>query len=95
MLEKKAKLNESLLYIFFRKCLYSVCEQLTDSDVHYYKEKLFPGVAMNITCAEELLCQAFMKNIFHENDLRKLKEVFKDRSDCLKLISLYTGTAIF
>lgn len=61
-------------------------------NVQYYKEKLLPGVSINVSCAEELLCQAFIKNVYHENDLSKLKEVFKERPDCLKLISSYTGT---
>ncbi|KAG8191891.1 hypothetical protein JTE90_019825 [Oedothorax gibbosus] len=75
------------------KCLFSVCDQLTIGDLRCYQGKLFPGVSMNVSCAEELLCKAYIQNIFHHNDLSKLKEVFKDRPDCSRLISSYTGSS--
>ncbi|GIZ04981.1 caspase-3 [Caerostris extrusa] len=79
------------------KSLYTICEQLTDGEVEYLKEKLFPdNSALNICCAEELFCLAFVKDIFQENNWQsKLVELLKDfRPDYCKLITSFKGTKL-
>ncbi|GFT07872.1 caspase-3 [Nephila pilipes] len=71
------------------KCLYEVCDQLTDGEVEYLKEKLFPdNSALNLCCAEELFCLAFLKDKLQENNWRdRLAKLFKDfHPDCYNLI---------
>ncbi|GFY63560.1 hypothetical protein TNIN_85731 [Trichonephila inaurata madagascariensis] len=79
------------------KCLYAVSDQLTDSEVEYLKEKLFPdGSVQNVCCAEELFCLAFVNDKSLENNWKnRLAELFKDfRPDCYNLITSFKGSEL-
>ncbi|CAL1274437.1 unnamed protein product [Larinioides sclopetarius] len=77
------------------KFLYCVCEQLADYEVDYLKKQLFPeDTNINVCCAEELICQAFLKGKLEENNWqRRLAEIFKCLlPGCSRLITSYKGS---
>ncbi|GBL87556.1 Caspase-7 [Araneus ventricosus] len=79
------------------KFLYAVCEQLADGEVDYLKENLFPeDKNINVCCAEELICQAFLKGKLEEKNWKsKLEDIFKSsHPDCSKFITSYKGSKL-
>ncbi|XP_055930376.1 caspase-8-like isoform X1 [Argiope bruennichi] len=79
------------------KFLYTVCEQLENGEVNYLKEKLFlEHFNLNVCCAEELLCLAFVKGELDERNWQsKLSNIFKSlHPSCSEMITSYKGSSL-